>query len=181
VAIRRPFLLLAAGLAASCSAGATTYLVRPDGTGDFPTIQAAVYAAVAGDVIELASGTFMGLGNRDVDYLEKAITIRSQSGDPRDCIVDCEGSPSEMHRGFRLANVGSGGVLEGITVKHGYQYDGGGVFLLASAATIRRCILSENTARQGAGIFCDLYDGPTISECTIAGNHATIQGGGLCI
>ena len=33
------------------TAGATTYLVRPDGTGGFPTIQTVVDAAAAGDPI----------------------------------------------------------------------------------------------------------------------------------
>src|SRR5512140_630920 len=38
---------------------ARTIVVRPDGSGDYPTIQAAVDAAApSGDVIQLASGTF---------------------------------------------------------------------------------------------------------------------------
>jgi hypothetical protein len=85
-------LLLTLGLATLSGAGATTYLVRPDGTGDFPTIQAAVAASASGDVIELANGTFTGPGNRDVDYLSKLVTIRSQSGNPEACVIDCQGS-----------------------------------------------------------------------------------------
>ncbi|MCK4414565.1 MAG: hypothetical protein KAY32_13585 [Candidatus Eisenbacteria sp.] len=57
------FLLLAAS---ACAAGAETYLVLPDGTGDFPTIQAAIDAALDGDEILLADGTFTGDGNRDL-------------------------------------------------------------------------------------------------------------------
>ena len=71
------------------SASAATYVVQPDGTGDFPTIQAAINAVVDTDIIELADGTFTGDGNRDLDYLGKAITIRSQSGDPSVCVIDC--------------------------------------------------------------------------------------------
>ncbi len=74
---------------------ATTYLVTPDGTGDYPTIQLAVDAVVDGDIIELTPGTFTGDGNRDVDYLGRAITIRSQSGDPAGCVIDCEGTASD--------------------------------------------------------------------------------------
>jgi len=40
------------------SANAATYVVTPDGTGDFPTIQAAIDAAVTGDVIQLTDGVF---------------------------------------------------------------------------------------------------------------------------
>jgi hypothetical protein len=38
---------------------ATTYLVTPDGTGDYPTIQLAVDAVVDGDIIELTPRTFI--------------------------------------------------------------------------------------------------------------------------
>ena len=38
---------------------ATSYLITPDGTGDFPTIQAAIDAAGGGDIIQLADGTLM--------------------------------------------------------------------------------------------------------------------------
>ena len=55
-----------------------TYIVKPDGSGDYPDIQAAVRATSDGDTVLLASGTFIGPGNRDVDYLGKQITIRSQ-------------------------------------------------------------------------------------------------------
>ena len=80
---------VAFGLFAS-PASATTYLVRPDGNGDFVTIQAAIDSAVAGDIIELSDGVFTGDGNRDLDFLGKGITLRSQSGDPELCVIDCE-------------------------------------------------------------------------------------------
>ena len=41
-------------------AAAETYVVTPDGTGDFPTIQTAIDAAGDGDIIELTDGTFTG-------------------------------------------------------------------------------------------------------------------------
>ena len=126
------------------AASATTYLVRPDGIGPFPTIQAAINAAVNGDVIELADGVFRGNGNRDVDYLGKEIVIRSQGGDPYACVLDCEGSPETPHRGFVFRNVGSNGVLAGVTVMNGFQYEGGGVYLEDSSPRIERCIFEHN-------------------------------------
>ncbi|MCK4305987.1 MAG: hypothetical protein KAY24_17240, partial [Candidatus Eisenbacteria sp.] len=78
---------------------AETYTVQPDGAGDYPTIQAAIDAVVDGDVIELTDGNFYGDGNRDLDYLGKAITVRSQSGIQLGSIIDCEGSEVEPHRG----------------------------------------------------------------------------------
>jgi hypothetical protein len=81
---------------------ACTYVVDPYGTGDYPTIQAAIDAAEDGDIICLADGTYTGNGNRDIDFRGQAITVRSHSGDPDQCIIDCEGSHAEPHRGFRF-------------------------------------------------------------------------------
>ena len=79
-----------------------TYLVKPDGMGDFPTIQDAIDAAVPGDIVELADGTFTGPGNRELDYLGKAITVRSQSGQPENCVIDLEGTIYDGYRGFHF-------------------------------------------------------------------------------
>lgn len=40
------------------NAGATSYLIRPDGTGDFPTIQAGLVATAYGDTLLSDAGTF---------------------------------------------------------------------------------------------------------------------------
>jgi hypothetical protein len=73
---------------ASASWGATI-LVRPDYSGDFPTIQEAVDAASSGDEIVLGDGRFTNSGNWGVEVVGKALTIRSESGDPRRCVIDC--------------------------------------------------------------------------------------------
>ena len=86
---------------------AATYLVHPDGTGDFPTIQDAIAAAASGDVIELGDGVFVGAGNRDVSFQGKALTVRSQSGDPSVCVLDCQGAPVDLHRGFSFESARS--------------------------------------------------------------------------
>ena len=69
-----------------------TFVVKPDGTGDFPVIQAAVDGVSDGDEILLADGVYQGMGNSEVKFWGKAITIRSQSGRPVDCIIDPEGT-----------------------------------------------------------------------------------------
>ena len=81
---------------------AATYVIKPDGTGDLATIGDAVAAADNGDIIELTDGTFTGDGNRDVYFDGKAITVRSQSGNPEACIIDCQGSEADPHRGFHF-------------------------------------------------------------------------------
>ena len=65
--------LVAALLIAAASA--ETSVVNPQGTGDFPTIQAALDSVVSGDVIELTNGVFRGDGNRDVSILDEAAPL----------------------------------------------------------------------------------------------------------
>ncbi len=63
--------------------------MRPDGSGNHPTIQAAIAAAAWGDTIALGDGTFTGDGNRDLRYAGKPIVLTSLSGNRDNCIVDC--------------------------------------------------------------------------------------------
>jgi hypothetical protein len=157
---------------APAPASARTYLVLPDGTGDYATIQAAMDHAVDGDEILLGDGTFRGEGNRDVDC-DGAITIRSVHGDPAACVIDCEGSAMERHHGFWLW----GSALIGVTVTHGYDGDGGGVRLW-EGGIVSRCIFLENHAtRWGGAVMCDMTYEPIVSECTFIRNSAEYGGG----
>ena len=114
-----PVLLAWLALSGLFAHGAT-YLIEPDGSGAFPTIQAAIDAALPGDVIELADGVFKGTGNRDLNFNGKAITIRSLSGNPRLSIIDGEGVyPTTVHRGFDFKTAeGAGSVVSNITIRN---------------------------------------------------------------
>ncbi len=159
---------------------AATYVVNPDGTGDFPTIQAAVDAAVNGDVIELGNGIFRGDGNRDVVYLGKAITIRSQGG-PEACIIACEGSAANPHRAFRFAwPEGPGSVLEGVTVTSGWYVWGSAIYCgFYSSPTISHCVFIANGLGQlpveGGALVSDLAS-PHVSDCLFLDNAASYGG-----
>jgi predicted outer membrane repeat protein len=95
--------------------------VVPGGYGQAPTIQAAIDSCADGDVILLGTGTYRGGGNRDIDSRGRAITIRTESGVPATCIIDCEGTESESHIGFRIrATAAPGVVFEGVTIRNGF-------------------------------------------------------------
>ncbi len=59
---------------------------------DFATIQAAINAAITGDEVVVADGVYTGAGNKNLDFHGKLITVRSASGDPVLCTIDCEGA-----------------------------------------------------------------------------------------
>jgi len=165
--------LICAVLLSSQNVLATTYIIRPDGTGDFPTIQAAVNASLDGDIIELTDGTFLGEGNRDIDYIGKAITVCSQSGNPETCIIHCGGYP---HQGFRFqSGEPPAARIEGVTITNAITRDSGGaIYCSDSSPTIGNCIIRSNGAGRGAGIYCGGKGAsPTISGCTIDRNLAS--------
>ena len=162
----------------------TTYLVNPDGTGDLPTIQAAIDSASNGDIILLADGVYTGTGNRDVDFHGKGVTVKSISGDPELCIIDCEGNWIKMHRGFVFqSDEGPSSKLQGITIKNGWANDDGAIMIDGdSSPVIDNCILRNNAADTtgngyGGGIYC--YGSPTITNCQIIANAAGNRGGGI--
>ena len=92
-----PALLLLLSFLLPASISASLWVVHPDGSGDAPTIQAAIDSIQSEGVVELADGVFTGFGNRDLNNMEKAIVVRSISGDPAACIIDCDGSPTDPH------------------------------------------------------------------------------------
>lgn len=173
--------LLAAAclMALSTPAPAATYLVEANGSGHYATIQDAIDDVVDTDIIELASGTFDGTGNRDVDFSGKAVTIRSQSGDPTDVTIDCGGSEFDSHRAFWFhTGEGSSSVLQNITIVNGYVTDGnGGAILIEGASpTIDGCVLGSNIVAGanalGGALYCSGGTWISITGCRFIGNTA---------
>ena len=148
--------------------------------GYFPTIQSAIDAAVNGDVVYVAPGTYTGPGNRNIDFLGKAITVRSQSG-PDNCIIDCR----QQGRGFCFHNAeDANSILDGFTITNGYaEYHGGGICCeYGSNPAIINCTITGNsTWGYGGGISCDVENNTTITSCTITGNTAYEGGGIFCM
>jgi hypothetical protein len=190
----RHVLALSAVLLVSGACRAETRVVHPDGSGEWPTIHSAVAASADGDIVELSDGTFRGPGNRDVDFSGKAITIRSQSADPCDCIVDCEGTHADPHRGFLFRfGEGNGSTLEGLTITNGMAlqqingHEGGGVYCGAGACpVIANCRFVANRATGppggGAGGAVACLDGsaPSLMSCTFLDNWAYFGGAIEC-
>jgi len=165
-----------------------TIYVDVSGTSDFATIQSAIDDANDGEVVIVKPGTYTGDGNRDIDFQGKAITVRSEQG-PETCIIDCQGSLNDRHRGFYFhRGEDADSVVAGFTIVNGFGLDeqfsntewsfGGSIYCEQSGPTITDCIIKSNKAIQGAGIFAWKDSSPTITKCTITANRSPNGNGG---
>ena len=144
---------------------------------DYPTIQAGIDAASNGNTVLVADGTYVGEGNKNLDFKGKAITVKSENG-ANSCIIDCEGSG----QGFYFhSGEGVDSLLSGFTITNGNAIYGGGIACwYSSSPTIAGCIIEGNAAtNSGGGIACKEASSPTIIGCTIKGNIAGSWGGGI--
>jgi hypothetical protein len=183
--LRSAFYVSALGLAHL--AYGSTYVVNSSGSGDLPTIQAAINAAADGDTVALEDGTFNGDGNRDLSLLGKAIVVRSLSGNPSACLIDAQGTVYENHRGVAFTGTeGSDTVLEGITIRRGRMDSSeparGGLAADACADYLPADTPPDHrdASTSGGGILCGEYSGPTIRNCVLDNNRA-INGAGLAL
>ncbi len=151
--------------------------------GDQPTIQAGIDAAVDGDTVLVADGTYTGAGNKNLTWNGdvKHITVKSENG-PDNCVIDCENSG----RGFKFdeTNQDDTDVVNGFTIQNGYvtgggsEGAGGGIWCYRSSPVIAGCTILGNSAENsGGGIRC-IDSTPTITGCTISKNSAQ-DGGGI--
>lgn len=166
--------------------GGAVFTVAPDGSGDYPTIQAAINATADQDTVELADGVYTGPGNRDLTFQGRAITMRSASADPIACIIDCEGSETENHRGINFnSNEGYSAVLAGITIRNGFYSDrsGGAISCRGTSPTIRNCRFENNEVNginEFGGAICCQNASPIIQDCVFIANTGA-RGGAIGI
>ncbi len=171
-------LVLLITLFASPHALAATYTISPDGSGDFPTIAAAISGAEADDAIELIDGVYTGFGNRDI-ILNKKLHFRAQAGPSGYCIIDCEADGSDQHFGFDIDDGATGSSFEGITIQHAWEsgIGGGAIRMYETSITFSRCIFWLNhSVLRGGAFWATTGSSIELIDCYLAGN-ATDQGG----
>jgi predicted outer membrane repeat protein len=173
---------VAASLALGSACVAQAVLLVPAA---YPTVQSAINAAANGDEVHVAAGTYAGPGNRDLDPQGKAIRIHGLGG-LAGTILDCQGSAGSPHRGFFIGAGGAGLVIEGFTVRNGFEAGGGGIRVEGASPTIKD-VRVENCSclGDGGGVYVgpgfSAFGAPTFQNCVFASNTAPSLGGGAFV
>jgi hypothetical protein len=172
----------------NCTAPASPYT---SWTTAATNIQDAVDVAVAGDLILVTNGLYQigarsvyGMSNRVA--VTKAVTVQSVNG-PDFTIIRGYQVPGMTNgaSAVRCAYLTNGAVLAGFTLTNGAtqssgdsgkQRSGGGAWAESASAVVSNCVLAGNSASIfGGGAFAS-----TVNNCTLTGNLAYGGGGGAC-
>jgi hypothetical protein len=153
---------------------AKTWNVYSDGSGDAPSIAAAVDSAAAGDLILLYPGIFV---EHDI-VVDKQVVIKGVMG-PGFTQVDAR----NLGRCFVFAPEAGAARIEDLTLTHGRAAGSGplgrgGAVLCRSDAAIVGCTITNNLAIQGGGVFID-GTAATVRNCRVYENRAAEAGGGM--
>jgi parallel beta-helix repeat protein len=147
------------------------------------TVQAGLNAAVAGDQVWVAAGTYFenvwldddvqlygGFAGTENDLIQRDWTanVTILDGDQLDSVIIAY-------------HVGAAARIDGFTIRNGRASAGGGIHCYTTSPTIANNIITANTAdMDGGGIF-SYYSSPIITGNTITGNAAgsDYSGGGI--
>jgi len=168
-----------------------TFEIKQNGTGDFTSIQAGIEQATDQDTILVYAGIYY----ENIDFLGKKIIVSSLFIQEQDnsfihntiidgnqngsCVKFSGGEDNTtILSGFTLQN-GSGSAREQVS-----GFVGGGIYCFDSTPIIQNCIITNNSAEFGGGIFSDAtlstgYSSPLLKNCTIKYNHAYEACGGI--
>ncbi len=182
------FVFIVLGLWTASLQAARIINVDDDEPADFNNIQAAINDSNDGDTIIVADGTYTGFGNRDIDFFGKAITLRSENG-PENCIIDCNGTTDEAHRGFYFHEAEeANSIVWGLTIVNGCipggffgwgdpwvqspnNVVGGGIYCELASPSIINCVVRDCITEYGGGIGC-VEASPVIIDCMVADCYA---------
>jgi len=168
------------------AAEARTWVVEADGSGDAPTIQAAIDSSSNGDLILVGPGKYAehldtrGRSVRLTGVAGPEATIVTGSGSGSVYTADSFETPSTVIQGFTFRD-GAGTHLlapRDVGPPPGGGADpfrqetyGGGILLLSASPTVRDCILEDSFANNGGGIFATNCF-TTLEDVIIRGNTA---------
>ena len=139
-----------------------TFIVGPGG--DFVTISDAIAACGSGDTVQVMPGTYY----ESINFQGLTITVESIDG-PESTLIDGSGLDTAVVHLW--GGESSNAVLRGFTIQNGNYVLGSGI-VSNSTATIENCIIRDNQASYGGGIYQSdsTVTGLNISDTHFCGN-----------
>lgn len=164
-----------------------TWHIKVDGSGDAPTIQAAIDSAALFDTVLVGPGTYswsnQGTGDSYgmIRVMEgtPAMTIVSETG-PGATILDAEFQNRILF--VQGDNPGPGELtLDGFTFTRGTTTQannlvGGAITAHLSSPTVRNCVFRSNYAEKGGAVWFGGVGSPLFANCVFEGNTARTGG-----
>jgi hypothetical protein len=154
--------------------GANQTCQAPDGPK--ASIQAAINAAVNGNTVLVAMGTYA----ERIDFLGKGIAVRAAGA----ATIDGGGTGAVV---TFASGEGATSILEGFTITGGDSAPpvaGSGIRVQSASPTIRACVLTGNrsglSTGSGGGMWIN-SGSPLIDGCTITENRGYDGGGGIYV
>ncbi len=144
----------------------------------YSSIQAGIDASTDGDTVLVFPSTYQ----ENITFTGKNITVASRFvlSDSTDyiksTIIDAnqEGSAVVFNN-----NETSAAKLTGFTIKNGYAFNGGGIYIQNSSPKLEFLVLTDNSAYfTGGGIYC-LNSTSAITNVTVVNNSTNDGGGGI--
>jgi len=165
---------------------ANTLLVDINGTGNYTSIQEGIDNSVNDDTVLVYPGTYyenINFNGKSItltslcrttqnrSYIDSTIIDGNQNGSV--VIFESEEDSTSILSGFTLQN-GSG------SLPYGFDYVGGGIGIKNANPKIEKCMIKNNTAKAGGGIFC-CNTTTILSGVTIYNNQSYLYGGGIIL
>ncbi len=146
----------------------STIVVDDDGAGDQTTIQDAINAATAGDLILVTGGA-------DHIQTEAGITVNKDltiegAGRPTQVVVQAAPTPgTATDRVFDISN-GTNVTIDDLTIRNGSTTGDGGGIRNRGTLTLQNSTITQNTSNTDGGGIYNRYASLTVESCTIIQN-----------
>jgi len=164
-------------------ASARTWNVHEDGSGDAPTIQAAIDSAAAGDTVLVSPGVYTAIeidqtGSFSAVDMKSGVALVS-SGGPEVTVIEV--TSEEVTRGATVVNCNPFTLIEGFTFTGGDAFSGAGILIDKSSLTVRNNIIFDAYGGSGGGMLIENAAAPLIVGNVFDSNIACCGVGGAMV